>query len=191
MLFRSCRSLLDTGAVLARLVHRASTADLVVMGAFGERELTNPGSGGMLAERFVRASPVSVLCVGREPLEFRGITVGYDGSDGASCALRVVRHLLERVDATCRVVYVEDARHRPDFDPLPEAVRSLESHDITVETGRLVGEPHEALAADVEETGHDLLVLGFRGRSVLKDLLLGRVTERVMRVADIALLIAR
>lgn len=185
------RALLETGAVLARLLHHASTADLVVMGARGERELTNPGSGGTLTERFVRASPVSVLCTGREPLQFRGVTVGYDGSDGAQCALREVRHLLERVDVSCRVAYVVDERRKPDFDPLPEAVKSLARHDIGVDTIRLDGEPHEALAADVEDTGHDLLVLGFRGQSRLRDLLLGRVTERVMRVADVALLIAR
>jgi len=186
-----CRSLLETGAVLARLVHHASTADLVVMGARGERELTHPGSGGTLAERFVREAPVSVLCTGREPVEFRGITVGYDGSDGASCALREVRHLRERVDAEIRLAYVVDERQPRDFDPLERGVRTLERHAIPATTARLIGEPHEALAADLDETGHDLLVLGYRGRSLLRDLLLGRVTERVLRVADVSLLIAR
>ncbi|MCP4804488.1 MAG: universal stress protein [Proteobacteria bacterium] len=185
-----CRTILETGAVLGRLVHHASSADLVVMGALGASETQSPGQGGSLADRFVKASPTSVLCTGRQAVEFNGVTIGYDGSEGARCAVKAVRHLLRGRDTPVRVVYVVDERRGPDFDPLPEGAQALSS-ERTVETARLVGEAHEALASDCETSGHDLLALGYRGRSFVGELLLGRVTERVLGKARMAVLVAR
>ena len=184
-----CRTVLETGAVLARLVHHASSADLVVMGALGESEVQSPGQGGSLADRFAKASPTSVLCTGQEPLSFQGVTIGYDGSEGARCAVKAVRRVLHRRDTPVRLVYVVDERRKPDFDPLGEAVEALS--DRPVETARLTGEAHEALASDLEASGHDLLALGYRGRSFIGELLLGRVTERVLGKMRTAVLVAR
>lgn len=186
----ACRTVLETGAVLARLIHHASSADLVVMGALGESEVQSPGQGGSLADRFVKSSPTSVLCTGQTPVPFKQVTLGFDGSEGAHCAVKAVRRLLVHHDTPVRLVYVADGRRAPDFDPLDEA-RLAMSSERAVETVRRVGEPHEVLAADCAEHGSDLLALGYRGRSFISELLLGRVTERVLGQAEVAVLVAR
>jgi len=60
------------------------------------------------------------------------------------------------------------------------------SVDCQVQEGRLV---HDAILAQVDATGSDLLVLGTHGRSGFERLFLGSVTEKVMRKATCPTLI--
>ena len=67
----------------------------------------------------------------------------------------------------------------------------MDRDGITTECIVMDGEPHEALAAGAIDAGADLLVIGYRGRSWLSDVLLGRVTEFLLGKLSIAMLVAR
>ncbi|MCB9758981.1 MAG: universal stress protein [Alphaproteobacteria bacterium] len=185
------RTVLETGAVVDRLAHHAGTADLIVVGGRGETELAYPGQGGGNLERLVRRAPTTVLITPRSPLSFSGITIGYDGSDGAQVALRVTRKLAVFIGCPVRVCYVADGRRAEGFDPTDAALAHLTEHGVEATVVRLNGVPHEALPVLTAEAGHDLLALGYRGRSLLGGFFLGRVTERLLGALDIGVIVAR
>jgi nucleotide-binding universal stress UspA family protein len=184
-----CRTVLETGSVLSRVLHHGQAADLVIAGSRGETEALYPGQGGTL-ERLVKRLSVSALQVPRQGLGFTGITLGYDGSEGARRALRVTARMGDWLKCPIQVVRVLDGRRR-DGDPLVEAINYLGEEGLTAAAVQLEGEAQEVLPVVAERAGHDLLVVGFRGRSSLTRLLLGRVTERLLDVRDLALLVAR
>ena len=53
------------------------------------------------------------------------------------------------------------------------------------------GIPHEAILAHAEAVGADLIVMGTHGRSGVDRFLLGSVTEKAIRRADIPILVVR
>jgi len=136
------------------------------------------------------------------------ILVPTDGSEGVERVLDEAVELAELTGATIHGLYVVDAR---DYSTLPEAkwlsiAEELESAgekaletvtdraeaagvDVTTTIER--GVPHEQIleAADTNDT--DLLAMGTHGRSGLNRFLLGSVTEKVVRGADVPVLVVR
>ncbi|MCK6524717.1 universal stress protein [Myxococcota bacterium] len=181
----------EHGAVAERLVSLGAEADLLIMGLRGDTEESAPGQGGATVERLVRRASCSVLLTGSTPSPLGRIALGYDGSDGARAALRAVRHLAAQLRCPVTVLYVVDARREPGHDPSAEGVAALREEGLEAEARVVEGEPAEALPAAALEAGADVLALGYRGRGLLKELILGRVTERVLAEVDMPLLIAR
>ncbi|MEY3210037.1 MAG: hypothetical protein RIT28_518, partial [Pseudomonadota bacterium] len=142
-------------------------------------EESAPGQGGATVERLVRRASCSVLLTGSTPSPLGRIALGYDGSDAAQLQCPVT------------VIYVVDARREVGHDPSAEGVAALREEGLEAEALVVEGEPAEALPAVALEIGADVLALGYRGRGLLKELLLGRVTERVLAEVDMPLLIAR
>lgn len=184
------RALLERGAVVRTVLAHAARADLVVLGARGETEETYPGQGGSTMEQIARRPPTSVLVVNRDAPQLRGLTLGYDGSDGSNLALREVRRLAELLRIPVSIWYVADGRRPPGHDPTDEAASYLEEKGIAVTHGAVEGEAHEALVVQAGEAQHDVLALGYRGRSLLKELVLGRVTERLLGELEMAVMVA-
>lgn len=185
------RTSLVQGAVAPELVHLSSQADLLIVGLRGQTDLEYPGRGGGTLATVLRQCSTSVLLVGRNPLRFQRVLLGYDGSDGSGAALRTVRRLAALTRCPVSVCFVPDPRRPADHDPTPEALRALREDGVQAGQVQAAGEPHEALANAAVEAGADVLALGFRGRSLLKDLLLGRVTERLLHTVELGLLVAR
>lgn len=182
--------LLDSGNTVNRLVHHAGDCDLVICGVRGEQEEQDPGTGGGTLERLVKRCPVSLLIVNDTAPRLERVAIGYDGSEGAQGALKAVRHLAEVIAFEACVLHVHDAE-TPQETLLRPAQDSLERAGIQTRSIALEGEAHEALAAGAIDAGADLLALGYRGRSWLSDVLLGRVTEYLLGELPIAMLVAR
>ncbi len=183
----SCRTVLDQGSVLERLVHHGSAADLVVAGTRGETTEAYEGHPGTL-ERVIKRLPTPVLLVPSGPLVVKRLTLAYDGSAGAQAALRVCARVAGWFDAPVSVAWVaaEGAR-----DPTPAAIEALLAEGLRAEVVQAVGEPGEALPVLHERCGGDVLVVAYRGRSGLAGWLLGRVTERLLDNPELALLVTR
>jgi len=62
---------------------------------------------------------------------------------------------------------------------------------VSVETAVLKGTPYERILDYADEAGADLLVMGTHGRTGVDRYLLGSVTEKVVRTADIPVLTVR
>jgi len=183
------RQILDQGNVVERIVHHGDQADMVILGARGERELGWPGHGGGTAERVVKALETRVIVTPREQEPLRGIVLGYDGSAGAAKALRATRHLLRCVQVPLHAVHVTASA--PARDPLDEVKAHFEGLEVELHLHRVAGEPREVLVALADQEDCNLIALGYRGRSIIGDVFLGRVTEWLLRYVHQALLVSR
>ena len=62
---------------------------------------------------------------------------------------------------------------------------------VSVSTHVLEGEPFEEILDFAEENGNDLIIVGAHGKSGLKRLLIGSVSEKVVRKARVPVLVVR
>jgi nucleotide-binding universal stress UspA family protein len=182
-------TVLDRGAVVSRIVHHAAGHDLVMMSAHGETEEEFPGQGGSTAERVVRNLVTDALVLSGDGEISRDVAIGFDGSAGSVLAMRAAAHMTHMTGGVIHVFHV--AESAPSPDPLDEARRLLVALRATGHLNRVAGEPHEALPAAAAAAGCGTLALGYRGRSQLKDIFLGRTTEFLVGKVQLALLIAR
>lgn len=135
-------------------------------------------------------------------------------TDGSKNALRAVKYAAKLVDAlkassVITLISVHDdvaLRHAERFvgkkavadylrdlseTDLADARKALDkagvSHDMIIRTGNIGAE----IAAAAQEGKFDLIVLGSKGRSALKDLLMGSVAQRVMEMAKTPVLMVK
>jgi len=131
------------------------------------------------------------------------VLVPTDMSDTAAHALRYAGALAERFDAHLLVLYADPFMPPMDFgatiafsvrrDELIESAREeLEMHveeniDATVpyDVRVLAQSPVDAILEQACDTGADLIVMGTHGRSGLTRLIVGSVTEAVIRLASV------
>lgn len=144
-------------------------------------------------------------------LPLRTILVPSDCSEGAAHALKEAVSLAQATGARIRVLYVialyEDAGAEFELDFLtPELFAEMESRgrarlekwlgdiateDVAIELATRSGRTVDAIIADADECGADLLVMGTHGRTGFRHALIGSVTERVVRVAPCPVLSIR
>ncbi|HTS57295.1 MAG TPA: universal stress protein [Terriglobales bacterium] len=134
----------------------------------------------------------------RHNAHFRRMLIGYDGSPQSEKAVELAFSLAQCVDSTVLVFAVarppepataveleavlDDARehYQEGFRKILEKARA---HDLNVRTDMAVGHPGEQIIHRAEKDGIDLIVLGRRGRSMISRMMLGSVSERVLRYA--------
>lgn len=141
---------------------------------------------------------------------FKNIVVAYDGSEQAEHALEMAANIALQAEARIALVYAFDPLPAwigtPDFpvavavEPriaysealLDKAEKRLQEIGVSnIEQDILEGPPPEAIvqAADVRHA--DLIVMGTRGMGVLKGLILGSVSERVIGAAHCPVLVVK
>jgi nucleotide-binding universal stress UspA family protein len=136
---------------------------------------------------------------------YNNILVPTDGSPGTARVLTHAVELADRFDATLHGLYVLDAGEA-GFDvgdgvgrvgealgvlaePALERIATRgENAGIRTETATRDGTPHEEIVDYVTEAGIDIVVMGTHGRSGVGRVLLGSVTERVVRLAPVPVL---
>lgn len=185
-----------------------SAADLLVMGTHG----TTPEhlGAGTLAVQSVRRAPVDVMLVRQAHRgAFRCVVVGVDFSATSQRALEIGAHVAARDAAALHAVHV----FRPPWKrlhyraPTPEARSAFQKQYADAlarrlnafSTGTVGGSGvrthlHEngsagvGLAEVAARLGADLIVVGKRGHTTLRDLLLGSTAERLLRQAPCSIL---
>jgi nucleotide-binding universal stress UspA family protein len=139
------------------------------------------------------------------------ILLATDGSDTSLRAARYVADLIGKLTEPGMVTLIsvhDDTalRHARRFvgkEAIDEYLRDLSEkdladaretlnaagirHDHIIRTGHVAAE----IASAAEAGGFDLLVLGSKGRSALKDLLIGSVAKRVIELSTIPVLLVR
>ena len=141
------------------------------------------------------------------------ILLATDGSEEAALAARTATDVADKTDSELHVVLVElPAAYvgmgppeiadipPPRQEELDEEARSLldaqakriEADGSTVAQAHLrVGRPDEQIVALAEEIGAGLIVMGSRGLGGLRRLLIGSVSDSVVRHAHCPVLIVR
>jgi|AntDeeMinimDraft_5_1070356.scaffolds.fasta_scaffold29919_1 nucleotide-binding universal stress UspA family protein len=143
---------------------------------------------------------------------YETILIPTDGSKGAERAIINGLDIAQQYDATIHALHVIDTaellevgyfRNRSDFEATierleDEAKRTVgdigelaRQSDVDVIKVVRVGVPYETIMQYVDEADVDLIVMGTHGRRGLPRYLLGSVTERVVRMADVPVLTVR
>ncbi len=134
---------------------------------------------------------------------YERILVPTDGSEGAEKAIEHALDLAEKYDAEIHAYYVVDVRAESttdlwsnlvgEFEEVGEkATESIEERaedrGIKAVTEVEHGIPHREIVSYSGENNIDLIVMGTHGRTGLDRMLLGSVTEKVVRNADVPVL---
>ena len=138
---------------------------------------------------------------------FKKIMVALDGSESAKRALDMAAGLANTYDAAITVVHVYQPVYHYGWTPvsyqtrveehiasrvqlLAEAQQQLHAQEVQdVEISALYGSPATAIINAAVERNADLIVMGTRGLTPVKGLLLGSVSERVIGGAPCPVLV--
>jgi nucleotide-binding universal stress UspA family protein len=190
--------------------------DLIVMGTHGRTGLRRMLLGSV-AEEVIRWVPCPVLTM-RSDCEFkdevRAILVPVDFSESSKAAVRQAVRLARLWGARLDLLHVGETTPVPSFydtgflvyeygpkfaEHTTEQLHGLVDDAVAEVPGAVpdvgahvgVGQAPSVIAKEAERLGSDLIVMGTRGLSGLKHLLLGSVAERVLRTAPCPVLIAK
>jgi nucleotide-binding universal stress UspA family protein len=139
---------------------------------------------------------------------YHDILIPTDGSSGARRAIEEGVGLAGDFGAAVHALYVVDVR---EYSTLPatrtlrlneereavgeraveEVVSRAAAEGVPATTAVERGVPHEEILRYADERGVDLVVMGTHARTGLDRFLLGSVTERVVRTADVPVLVVR
>ena len=139
---------------------------------------------------------------------YERILVPTDGDEGMAAAVEEALDLAALTGGILHALYVVDTR---DYNTLSDskwftieealaeegrraldAIRGrAESVGVPLETVIERGVPHDEILAYVDAHDIDLVVMGTHGRSGVDRFLLGSVAERVVRAADVPVLVVR
>ncbi|WP_254839632.1 universal stress protein [Natronomonas marina] len=129
-----------------------------------------------------------------------------DGSDATNRAVEQAVGLARETGAELHVLFVvEDIPYAPEMmdDTVEKQLREIgeealekireraDEAGVEVVADIREGAPHTAILEYADEAGVDAIVMGTHGRSGLDRYLLGSVTERVVRTAEIPVLTVR
>lgn len=122
---------------------------------------------------------------------YRRIVVTTDGSEESECAFAAVLPILKADAPEVAVLYVlegSDASFQPPAR-VAKACRALRSNGVAAHLELREGNPAREIARLANRS--DLVVMATHGRSGLRRLVLGSVTEEVLRRIDVPLLVTR
>ncbi|HEY8625409.1 MAG TPA: universal stress protein [Solirubrobacteraceae bacterium] len=137
---------------------------------------------------------------------FRSILVAWDGSEHAKRALTEAVDIARTQDARLTLLTVAAPIHiwpGPYAPPISEADLARAAEQIAAEGEALVpegipvsartaaGHPGTELLNRAAAAGHDLIVMGSRGRGAVRSAVLGSVSHFVLNHASIPVLIVR
>jgi universal stress protein E len=191
---------------------KAFSADLLVMGAKGSKN--DPHRIGAIAAKCIRKGPVDVLVVRQDAQgPFKHLVACVDFSENSAKAVQCALHLASHDNAAVDCLYVFQSALALAMDyggyapPIPlgvdeqaaimwqgELEKFLEPLTRTkgdVKARALVKERvniREAILEHVNETRADLVVLGTRGKTGLRELLIGTTAEKIVQHAPCSIL---
>lgn len=173
---------------------KVTGADLVVMGTEGRTGWDRLRMGST-AEALIRKAPCPVLSVHgglagdlpRHPsrVRLRRLLLATDFSRYADAALRIVRDLAAKLEASVCVFHVSGRSSdiKQAESPMAKRLQSLRHHHIEAEGLCVVGNAVEAILTHAAAWQADLIAVGTRGAGGLSRLTLGSVAETLLKRA--------
>jgi len=170
--------------------------DLIVMGRHGKKNMMRLLVGASTTEVIGNAH-CSILVTPRDAkIEGKNILLAVDGSPYSDRATTAAINLAKRLNAQMTllsVIYREhkESRRREVETVIERTNRLLQTEGIHVESQIAIGRYPEVIVETAQNVGCDLIIVGSHGRTSLKKLLLGSVSERVIGLAQCAVLVVK
>ena len=137
---------------------------------------------------------------------FSKILVAIDGSTSAKRAFSRSLYLASKCDSRLEVVHVIPCEFGGDSENTFELVEELKKkgkdileqckriaakNNISIKTVSELGDPAKIIIELAKSNDSDLIIMGSRGRSAFKELLLGSVTQKVAHHAKCPVMVVR
>lgn len=138
---------------------------------------------------------------------YKRILYATDGSPAAQKALLHAQDIAQKYGAEIILVHVfrniedfgrspyfseiEDERKKAGETVIGQAIRDLEDSGVTIHIEPAEGHPAEAIINIARVRRCDLIVMGSRGLGTFQELLLGSVSDKVVRRAPCPVLVVR
>ena len=137
---------------------------------------------------------------------FSKILVAIDGSTSAKRAFARSLYLASKCDSRLEVVHVVPCEFGGDSVNTFELVEELKKkgkeileqckriaakNNISIKTMSELGDPAKIIIKLAKSNDFDLIIMGSRGRSAFKELLLGSVTQKVAHHAKCPVMVVR
>lgn len=196
---------------------KAVGADVIVLGWRGHGAVRRLMAGSV-SRAVVRHAPCSVLVVRRAVTHVQHVVIGFDGSEPARRAVDLVARLQVPTGGRVTLVTAADTLRAASNSLLPSDVRGQVAAEVARINHRRIAtaraqlatagntlraagwktqaritalDPLKSLLAAVSDTDATLLVVGARGVTGLKRLLLGSVAEGALDRSPVPVLIVR
>ncbi len=181
-------TVLEHGAVIERAVHWAEKFDLVLLGLRGQTEARFKGQGGASSHNIVASTSRPTILTPAGVDTVTGIAVGYDGSAAAKHALSAIRPFVDHLKWPVHAIHV--SQDGTGSEVLAEVAEQL-PEDTVLFTHSVTGDSvHQALAKAADAHGANMLALGFRGKSPMKDFLFGSASEYIVSNTQLVVLVS-
>lgn len=182
-------------------------SDLIIIGGKG---LDKQGryKTGATVESVVRYAEQSILVCKAPTIE--RILCGIDGSENSAAALNEAIKLCNLFSASLRIVFVlstinfnplgmeekeieikEEKYRQKEVEGIQEFLKKFDFTGVQVEEHFLWGTPANVILDMAEDFNHDLIVVGAKGQSALRHVLIGSTAEKVLRHAPCSLLVVK
>ncbi|WP_436343390.1 universal stress protein [Natronorubrum sp. FCH18a] len=132
---------------------------------------------------------------------YEDVLIPTDGSDGTRQSITHGLTIAKQFDATIHALSIvpegplgtlqNDAAAPAAHRAVERVEAEAERADVGIETAVEQGVPHEEILAYADEHDIDMIVMGTQGRTGLDRVLVGSVTERVVRMADVPVVTVR
>lgn len=178
------------GEMRDRLVSRARVADITVLDA--EPSAAEIDRGLIEAVLFESGRPVIIVPPGRASFDARNVLIAWDGSASAARAVADAKPILKAADAV-EILSVSGEKDLGDTVPGADLAPHLARHGIKVTVNldnvgaRKVADVIRSHAAG---SGAGLVVAGAYRHSRLRELLLGGVTQSLLKDCSVPLLLS-
>jgi nucleotide-binding universal stress UspA family protein len=130
---------------------------------------------------------------------FERVLIALDGSERSEAAIPAAKALAEQSGGSIVVAHVDERTvakgdlppvHPDEVELLEKVKAQAESIGATIESDSVVlGGPALKIAEIAERVGADVIVVGSRGESALKGVVLGSVAHRLLHVAPCPVLV--
>lgn len=174
-------------------VVREESPDLILIGAHGVSQV--PGFLlGSTAQKVVTYAPCSVLVVKKKVRGIRRILFAMDGSKHAYQAVETVTRWFQPEGIQCTVLHVwpPPVKSPPKDSRLGEEVlQTLQQAGFAARRTAVCGHPAEQIVAQATRSRTDLVVVGSRGLTGFRRLLLGGVSHKVVKYTPSSVLVVR
>jgi uncharacterized protein len=167
--------------------------DWIVLGRRGATGISRLLMGSVTAQ-VIGYSPFNVLVVPRDAaLQLKRLMVASDGSRDSQAAWKEALALTRMSGASLvAVTVVKDEKQGIEARMLLQHLEASASRaGVLLESQLIKGRSFEGILAAARENRADLIILGSHGRTGLKRLLMGSVTERVIGQAKCPVLVVK
>lgn len=167
--------------------------EMIIMGRRGRTGLKRLMMGSVTA-KVIGHSPCKVLVVPMAAkVTYKKILIATDGSKYSNAAALEAISIAKRCGSDLIALSVATkATNLPAAKESVDKVRQVaEKEGLKVECLTLKGTPYEVIVKTAGQKKADLIVVGSHGRTGLKRLLMGSVTERVIGHAGCAVLVVK